>query len=208
MDPCACAEGWYQGWGGASMRCLGLLLLRDGMTEFLVMVCIMQQLDDDHSSAGQVDLCLALHAQHILCDFSALSASPCLHFLVSQMDLTALLGIWNTGKIIQGPVVGVGGFKLIFTGRSEIILFHQKNASLFTFPMEKCNWPPKGHQVMTYSHTLVRVCSLPSAWLSFPDMDRRELGKEGVRGWRGGDVLLSFHTCLWWGCADGWTGLS
>lgn len=108
MDPCACAEGCYQGWGGASMRCLGLLLLRDGMTEFLVMVCIMQQLDDDHSSAGQVDLCLALHAQHILCDFSALSASPCLHFLVSQMDLTALLGIWNTGKIIQGPVVGAG----------------------------------------------------------------------------------------------------
>lgn len=139
MDPCARAEGWCQGWGGASMRCLGLLLLRDGMTEFLVMVCIMQQLDDDHSSAGQVDLCLALHAQHISCDFSALSASPCLHFLVSQMDLTALLGIWNTGKIIQGPVVGVGGFKLIFTGRSEIILFHQKNASLFTFPMEKCN---------------------------------------------------------------------
>lgn len=108
MDPCACAEGCYQGWGGASMRCLGLLLLRDGMTEFLVMVCIMQQLDDDHSSAGQVDLCLALHAQHISCDFSALSASPCLHFLVSQMDLTALLGIWNTGKIIQGPVVGAG----------------------------------------------------------------------------------------------------
>lgn len=73
------------------MRCLGMLLLRDGMTKRLVLVCIMQQLDDDHSSARQVDLCLALHAQYILCDFSALPASPCLHFLVSQMDLTALL---------------------------------------------------------------------------------------------------------------------
>lgn len=90
------------------MICLGLLLLRDEITKCLAIVCIVQQLDDDHLSAGLVNICLALHAQRVSCDFSGLSVSPCLHSLVSQMGLTALLGIWNKGKIIQGPVVGTG----------------------------------------------------------------------------------------------------
>lgn len=144
MDPCAWGEGWCQGWGGAAMRCLRLLLLRDGVTKCLVIVCIMQQLDDDHSSARQVDLCLALHAQHILCDFSALPASLCLHFLVSQMDLIAFLWIWNKGQIIWGPIVGAGWWiQFDFYRRYEIILFHQKMHSYSFFLWKNAIDPQK-----------------------------------------------------------------